>query len=110
MKAITFILELKFKEEILIPGIENKISIDPDFFLIICQNIKNTFGGKDLPEKIKVIIINYADRVKKEIKSISESIFENLFKSRQQIKLTRQEAKLCGDFMLSLNEKEVLTP
>ena len=49
MKAITPILELKFGKEILIPGIENKISIDPDFFFIICQNTKNTFGRKDLP-------------------------------------------------------------
>lgn len=81
MKTITLILELKFKEEILIPGIENKIPIDPYFFLIICQNIKNTFGHKDLPEKIKVIIINYPDRVKEEIESISESILEFIQKS-----------------------------
>ena len=44
MKAITPILELKFGKEILIPGIENKISIEHDFFFIICQNTKNTFG------------------------------------------------------------------
>ena len=112
MKAITPILELKFREEILIPGIENKISIDPDFFFIICQNTKNTFGRKDLPEKIKVKIkvINYPDRVKEEIENICESIFDNLFKSRKQKTLTSKQARLCGDFMMSLNEKEVLTP
>ena len=71
MKAMTSILELKYREEILIPGIENKISIDPYFFFIIYQNTKNTFGHKDLPEKIKVKIkvINYPDRVKEEIES-----------------------------------------
>ena len=112
MKAITPILELKFNEAILIPGIENKISIDPDFFFIICQNTKNTFGRKDLPEKIKVKIkvINYPDRIKEEIESICESICENLFKGRAQKKLTVNEARLCGDFMMALNEKEVLTP
>ena len=112
IKAITPILELKFREEILIPGIKNKISIDPDFFFIICQNTKNTFGRKDLPEKIKVKIkvINYPDRVKEEIENICESIFDNLFKSRKQKTLTSKEARLCGDFMMSLNEKEVLTP
>jgi len=112
MKAITPILELKFNEDILIPGIENKISIDPDFFFIICQNTKNTFGRKDLPEKIKVKIkvINYPDRIKEEIESICESICENLFKGREQKKLTSKEARLCGDFMMALNEKEVLTP
>ena len=112
MKAITPILELKFREDILIPGIENKISIDPDFFFIICQNTKNTFGRKDLPEKIKIKIkvINYPDRIKEEIENICESICENLFKGRGQKKLTSKEARLCGDFMMSLNEKEVLTP
>ena len=112
MKAITPILELKFNEDILIPGIENKITIDPDFFFIICQNTKNTFGRKDLPEKIKVKIkvINYPDRIKEEIEGICESICENLFKGRSQKNLTAKEARLCGDFMMSLNEKEVLTP
>ena len=112
MKAITPILELKFREDILIPGIENKISIDPDFFFIICQNTKNTFGRKDLPEKIKVKIkvMIYPDRIKEEIENICESICENLFKGRGQKKLTTKEARLCGDFMMLLNEKEVLTP
>jgi len=112
MKAITPVLELKFNEDILIPGIENKITIDPDLFFIICQNTKNTFGRKDLPEKIKVKIkvINYPDRIKKEIESICESICNNLFKGRAQKKLTEKEARLCGDFMMALNEKEVLTP
>jgi len=112
MKAITPILELKFNEDILIPRIENKISIDPDFFFIICQNTKNTFGRKDLPEKIKVKIkvINYPDRIKEEIEGICESICENLFKGRSQKNLTAKEARLCGDFMMPLNEKEVLIP
>ena len=112
MKAITPILELKFREEILIPGIENEISIDPDFFFIICQNTKNTFGRKDLPEKIKVKIkvINYPDRVKEEIENICESICDNLFKGRKVRNLTKDQARKCGDFMMLLNEKEVLTP
>ena len=112
MKAITPILELKFCEDFLIPGIEDKISIDPDFFFIICQNTKNTFGRKDLPEKIKVKIkvINYPDRIKEEIENICESICENLFKGRGTQKLTKKEARLCGDFMMALNEREVLTP
>ena len=112
MKAITPILELKFGEDILIPGIENKISINPDFFFIICQNTKNTFGRKDLPEKVKVKIkiINYPDRIKEEIENICESIYEKLFKNRENQKISQNEARLCGDFMMALNEKEVLTP
>ena len=63
MKAVTPILELKFRQDILIPGIEKNISIDSDFFLIICQNTKEIFGRKDLPEKIKIKVINYPDRI-----------------------------------------------
>ena len=112
MKAIIPILELKFGEDILVPGIENKVSIDPDFFFIICQNTKNTFGRKDLPEKlkIKIKVINYPDRVKAEIENICESIYNGLFKGRKQQKLSVEQARLCGDFMMLLNEKEVLTP
>jgi len=114
MKAITPILELKFGEKIIIPGIENKISIDPDFFFIICQNTRNTFGRKDLPEKIKVKIkvINYPNRVKEEIKNICESIYLKLFKGRERAnkKMNKEQARLCGDFMMALNEKEILTP
>ena len=112
MKAITPILELKFREDILIPGIEKKISIDPDFFFIICQNTKEIFGRKDLPEKIKIKIkvINYPDRIKEEIENICESISENLFKEEEQKKITSKDARLCGDFLMSLNQNEVLTP
>ena len=112
MKAIIPILELKFGEDILVPGIENKVSIDPDFFFIICQNTKNTFGRKDLPEKlkIKIKVINYPDRVKAEIENICESIYNGLFKGKKQQKLSVEQARLCGDFMMLLNEKEVLTP
>ena len=112
MKSIAPALELEFNRDIIIPGIENKISIDPDFFFIICQNTKNTFGRKDLPPKIKIKIkvINYPDRVKEEIENICESIFENKFGGRKQSKLTVEQARLCGDFMMLLNEKEVLTP
>ena len=112
MKAITPILELKFNENIIIPGIENNISIDLDFFFIICQNTKNTFGRKDLPEKIKakIKVINYPDRIKEEIENICESKFKNLFKGRELTVDEAREARLCGDFMMLLNEKEVLTP
>ena len=109
MKAITPILELKFRKEIIIPGIENKILIDPDFFFIICQNTRDTFGRKEIPEriKIKIKVINYPDRVKEEIESISQSIWDNMFSGREINNF--KEPKLCGDFLMLLNSKEILT-
>ena len=60
MKVMTSILELKFREEILIPGIENKISIETRFLLHYLSKHQKYFGSY-LPEKnkvkIKVLII-----------------------------------------------------
>ena len=112
MKSITPILELRFNENIIIPGIDDKIMIDPDFFFIICQNPKETFGRKDLPEKIKVKIkvINYPERIKEEIENICENMYDNLFKGRSEKILTNDDARRCGNFMMLLNENEILTP
>ena len=75
MKAITPCLELKYDKNIIIPGIENKIKINPYFFFILCQNTRETFGRKELPEKIKIKIkvISYPERVKEEIEQICVS-------------------------------------
>ena len=86
MKAITPILELKFNENIIIPAIKNQISINLDFFFIICQNINNIFGQKDLPEKLKdkIKIINYPCLQKEDIEIICEDIRQNLLMGRVQ--------------------------
>ena len=116
MKAITPVLELKFDNDILIPGIEGNIKIDPDFFFIICQNDKSTFGRKDLPEKIKikVKVINYPEKIKSEIEAICLSMYSSLLNgsNEENIKkiLSEEQAKSCGDFMMRLNNEELLTP
>ena len=83
MKVITSCLELKFGKNIIIPGIENEIVINPFFFFILCQNTRETFGRKELPEKIKVKIkiINYPKRVKEEIEEIYVSIYNKKFET-----------------------------
>lgn len=37
-------------------------------------------------------------------------IFAKIYSKEENKKLTKKEARLCGDFMMELNEKEVLTP
>ena len=108
MKAVAPVLELKFNESILIPGIDGEIKIDPDFFFIICQNDRNTFGRKDLPEKIKtkMKLINYPKRIQEEIENICAEMYENLID--QNNKEGINEAKKCGTFMCKLNENETL--
>ena len=119
MKAVSPILELKFAQDIIVPGIEGNVSINPDFFFIICQNDKSSFGRKDLPDKIKVKIkvIEYPKRVTEEIKNICLQMYNKLKKDSNERKigeiLSKEEAELCGDFMMKLNdenENKVLTP
>lgn len=118
MKVISPVLEMKFGKNVLIPGIEDKISIDPDFFFIICQNDKGTFGRNDLPEKIKVKvkIIDYPKRVREEIENICEEMHNKLIKETKgkgeaiNKLLSKENAKKCGDLMMNLNAIDILTP
>ena len=109
MKAITPCLELKFNKRIIIPGIENEIKINSNFFFIICQNTRETFGRKELPDKIKVKIkiINYPERIQNEIEKICESIYDKKFENDTDI-FKREEAKKCGTLMMKINEEETL--
>ena len=109
MKSIVPALELNFSKKLIIPGIEGKIKIDPDFFFIICQNTKDTFGRKELPENIKnkIKTIYYPERIKEEIENICVSIYNDMhFESL----MSENKAKLCGDFMMKINENPLLTP
>ena len=112
MKAITPILELKFNENIIIPGIDKEFLINPDFFLIICQNTKETSGRQELPEKIKtkIKVIEYPERIKEEIKIICENMWNNKFSGRKKCILTKNDAGKFANFMEKLNNNEILTP
>ena len=109
MKSLAPALELNYSKKIIIPGIEEKIKIDPDFFLIICQNTKDTFGRKDLPEKIKYKIktIYYPERIKEEIENICVSMYNHIHFEKI---MNENDAKLCGDLMMKINEESLLTP
>ena len=110
MKAITPCLELKYDKYIIIPGIENEIKINPNFFFILCQNTRETFGRKELPEKIKVKIkiINYPNRIQEEIENICVSIYKKKFKNKDNNIFSRDSAKKCGTLMMKINEEETL--
>ena len=116
MKAIVPALELKFNKDIIIPGIENKISISDDFFFIICQNTKEISGRRELPERIKtkIKVVEYPERVIKEIEDICEEMWRNKFISNgRKSLLTKDDARKCGTFMMLLNEEvslRALTP
>ena len=109
MKSIVPSLELNYSKKLIIPGIEGKIKIDPDFFFIICQNTKDTFGRKELPEKIKFKIktIYYPERIKEEIENICVSMFNDFHFEKI---MSENDAILCGDLLMKINENPILTP
>ena len=110
MKCVAPSLELNYCENMYIPGVEGKIKIDPDFFFIICQNTKDTFGRKDLPEiiKNKVKIIFYPERIQKEIEDICVDMYNYIFPDK--IKNFENDVRLCGKLMMKINEIPILTP
>ena len=76
MKSVTPVLEQIFNQDLIIPGIEGNISIDPNFFFIICQNDVGPFGRNELPDKLKTKLrkVIYPEQTKEEIESICVSI------------------------------------
>jgi len=72
MKLVTPVLEQTFNQDLIILGIEKKVSIDPYFFVIICQNDIGTFGRNELPDKIEIKLrtFKYPEQTKEEIEDI----------------------------------------
>ena len=77
--------------------------------MIICQNTKDTFGRKELPEiiKTKIKIVYYPERIKEEIESICISMYNDIHFEKI---MNENQAKLCGDIMMKINENPFLTP
>ena len=106
MKSVTPVLEQTFNQDLIIPGIERKVSIDPDFFFIICQNDIGTFGRNELPDKIKIKLrtFKYPEQTKEEIESICESLNKSLYEDTEKEKLEDKDARYCGHFMIEVQK------
>ena len=112
MKCISPALELNYSNNIYIPGVEGKVKMDPEFFFIICQNSKDIYGRKDLPDNIKnkVKVIFYPERIKEEIEIICVDIHKYIF-LKNNIEIEKEkEIKLFGTFMMKINENPKITP
>lgn len=109
MKSVTPVLEQIFNQDLIIPGIEGTVSINPNFFFIICQKDVGTFGRNELPHKIKIKLrkISYPEQSMKDIESICEKINDSLYEKKEKNKLDSQDAKYCGQFMINVNEKKM---
>ena len=112
MKCISPALELNYSNNIYIPGVEGKVKMDPEFFFIICQNSKDIYGRKDLPDNIKnkVKVIFYPERIKEEIEIICVDMYKYIF-LKNNIEIEKEkEIKLFGTFMMKINENRKIIP
>jgi len=109
MKSVAPVLEQIFNQDLIIPGIDGTVFIDPNFFFIICQNDIGTFKRNELPHKIKMKLrkVVYPEQTKEEIESICVSLNNSFYEQNQKNKLEDIEAKLCGDFMIKVNKNKL---
>ena len=77
MKSLAPSLELNNNLPIYIPGLQNKIIINPNFFFIACQNLEGTSGRNKIPKTIskRVQLIRYPEP---EFKIIIREIYNNI--------------------------------
>ena len=77
MKSLAPSLELNNNLPIYIPGLQNKITISPNFFFIACQNLEGTFGRNKIPNTIlkRVQLIRYPEP---EFKIIIRDIYNDI--------------------------------
>ena len=97
---------------ILIPGLNQIISFNKDFFLIICQNDSNTKGRRDLPISIKkkIRIFEYPEPTFQDINDFCQSIIKHELNYNQNefIEDYYNLSKILSKFMESLNKKEII--
>jgi len=109
MKSMAPVLEQIFNQDLIIPGIDGIVSIDPNFFFIICQNDAGTIGRNELPDKMKIKLrkVVYPEQTKEDIESICVSLNNSFYEKNQKNKLEDIEAKYCGDFMIKVNQNNL---
>ena len=106
IKAISPALEINLKYNIYFPGIENPISIHPNFFFVICQNEPGTIGRNYLPQNIKKRIkeIFYPPQEIEDIVKICKDISKDIYKEKYD-DLNEMNAERLGKYMINLNKK-----
>lgn len=98
---------------VLIPGFNQIISYNSDFFLIICQNDSNTKGRRNLPNSIKkkIRIFEYPEPTFEDINDFCQSIIKNELNSDKQNKFIEDYYNLSeklSKLMVLLNQKEII--
>ena len=102
MKSILPVLDPLLCKNILIPGVDEPIDINNNFFFISCQNDVDNFGRNYVPEILqrKLRNIKYPIQIEKEIKNICKEKRNKIFNND---KFTEKDAESLGLFMIKYN-------
>ena len=113
MKSLVPTLDLNYNCKIYIPGVIEKVKINPNFFFIACQNDFNTTGRNSLPKLLekKIRRISYPEPPLKEIQYISYSINLDLYGKLDIEKRTEiyRNAENIATYMDMINKKKELS-
>ena len=108
MKSIAPFLDTNLNKNILLPGLDKPIDIDPNFFFIVCQNDLDNLGRNSVPEKLqrKLRNISYPEQTNEEIKDICKQKRNKDFGNNKESDLLFSEAhaESLGEFMKEYNK------
>jgi len=117
MRSILPALEPNFNKRNRIPGVEGPIIFNNKFFFIICQNESITLGRNLIPKQIenRLRTIYYPPAEINDIEEICKNINKDINESLNvdvNCRLTEEDAKKCGEYMMKLNElnQRILSP
>ena len=104
MKSIVPVLDPFLNKNIIIPGKDDCININNNFFFIICQNDIDNLGRNDVPDNLqqKIRNIHYPKQSIEEIENICKIKKKKEYGDDEDL-FNEQNAKLLGKFMINFN-------
>ena len=104
MKSMVPVLDPLLNKNILIPGINEPIDIDDNYFFLVCQNDLDNLGRNCVPEMLqrKLRNINYPKQKLNEIKEICRK--KRLKEFGDSEEFTEKDSELLGEFMKEYND------
>ena len=104
MKSVVPVLDPLLNKNILIPGKDDCIDINNNFFFIICQNDIDNLGRNDIPDILqrKIRNIRYPKQSIEEIENICKEKKKKEYGNDDEL-FNEENAKLLGKFMINFN-------
>ena len=104
MKSLVPVLDPLLNKNIIIPGKDDCIDINSNFFFIVCQNDIDNLGRNDVPDILqqKIRNIRYPKQSIEEIENICIKKKKKEYGENEEL-LNEENAKSLGKFMIEFN-------